>query len=124
MSAIVIADDHPVMRLLAKRSLEEAGYEVIEAADGRQALELVSHHRPAAVLLDWQMPELTGPAVCSRLRADPDLAATPVIIMTGFGEEAFMQAARDAGASDCLVKPVEPSVLLACVEQVLQATVA
>lgn len=124
MPAIVVADDHPLMRMLAKRSLEDAGYEVFEATDGRDALELVSRHRPAAVLLDWQMPELTGPAVCTRLRADPDFAATPVVIMTGFGEQAYAQAARDAGASDCLVKPVEPTALLACIERLLQATTA
>jgi CheY-like chemotaxis protein len=124
MPAIVVADDHPLMRLLARRSLEDAGYEVIEATDGRDALKLVSLHHPAAVLLDWQMPELTGPAVCRRLRSDPAFAATPVVIMTGHGEESFKQAAREAGASDCLVKPVEPSALLACVEQLLQVTVA
>jgi len=120
----VIADDHPLMRMLARRSLEDAGYEVIEATDGRHALELISQQRPDAVLLDWQMPELTGPAVCLRVRADPALAGTPVIIMTGHGERTFIQAARDAGASDCLVKPVEPSALLACLEQLLRPNAA
>jgi two-component system phosphate regulon response regulator PhoB len=121
MATILIADDHPMIRRLVRCTLEEAGHEVIEAADGLEALELAWSHRPAVVFLDWQMPELTGLVVCRRLRAAPEFAATAVIIMTGFSEEAFVRAAHDAGADDCLVKPVEPDVLLACTEQVLQA---
>ncbi|HTX46545.1 MAG TPA: response regulator [Solirubrobacteraceae bacterium] len=124
MATVLLADDHPTMRLLVRRSLEEAGYDVIEAVDGLQAFELAIEHRPTLIFLDWQMPGLTGLDVCKRLRVLPEFASTAVIMMTGFAELAMIQIARDAGADDVLVKPVEPQVLLACTERVLQPEAA
>jgi DNA-binding response OmpR family regulator len=120
MATVLLADDHPTMRFLVRRSLEEAGHEVIEAVDGLQAFELAVDHRPMVVFLDWQMPGLTGLDVCMRLRALPEFAATAVIMMTGFAEQAMVRTARNAGADDVLIKPVEPQVLLACIDRVLQ----
>jgi CheY-like chemotaxis protein len=124
MATVLLADDHPTMRLLVRRLLEEAGHDVIEAVDGLQAFELAVDHRPTLIFLDWQMPGLTGLDVCKRLRALPEFASTAVIMMTGFAELAMIQTARDAGADDVLVKPVEPQVLLACTERVLQPQAA
>jgi DNA-binding response OmpR family regulator len=124
MATVLLADDHPTMRFLVRRSLEEAGHDVIEAVDGLQAFELAVDHRPMVVFLDWQMPGLTGLDVCMRLRAMPEFATTAVIMMTGFAEQAMIRTARNAGADDVLVKPVEPQVLLACIDRVLQPEAA
>jgi CheY-like chemotaxis protein len=121
MATVLLADDHPTMRLLVKTVLESAGHEVIEATDGTEALALASSCQPAVVLLDWSMPGLTGLAVCRALRADSKFDSIPVIFMSGHLEPAYDRAARDAGADDCLLKPVEPDEMLASVERVLLA---
>jgi CheY-like chemotaxis protein len=121
MATVLLADDHPMMRSLVRTVLEAGGHQVIEATDGVEALQLASSCQPALVLLDWSMPGLTGLAVCRQLRADSKFDAVPVIFMSGHLEPAYARAARAAGANDCLLKPVEPDVMLAAVERALMA---
>src|SRR3954466_9096059 len=83
MKTIVIADDMPVMRELVRDTLELGGYEVVEAVDGLQALELVQQEHPSLVILDRRMPGLSGDQVCTELRTDPTTRTLPVVIMTG-----------------------------------------
>ena len=107
------------MRLLITSVLTSAGYEVIEASDGARAAELASTCRPALALLDWQMPHLSGLEVCRRVRADPQLRTMAVVILTGHHERAYKEAAWNAGADDCLVKPFDPDAMLARIDELL-----
>src|SRR3954453_5672827 len=75
-------DDDAAWRLLKSRTLESAGYEVIEAATGADALSLAHSHRPALVLLDVHLPGLDGFEVCRRLKSDPDTQTIPVVHVT------------------------------------------
>lgn len=121
MSTILVAEDNAQMRLLVTRVVSGAGHEVIEAGDGAQAIEFASRFRPALALLDWQMPHFSGLEVCRQLRADPELSGMAVIILTGHDETAFREAAVEAGAHDCLVKPFDPDVMLARIDELLLA---
>jgi PAS domain S-box-containing protein len=107
---IVLADDNADMRAYIKRILEEGGYEVDAVANGRQALDAVRAGArigapPDLVLSDVMMPEMDGFALLSALRADPDLRATVLILVSArAGEEARLEG-LNAGADDYLVKP-------------------
>ena len=67
---VVLAEDEPDIRLIARLSLKRAGFDVVTANNGAEALARVAEHAPDVVLLDWMMPEMDGPSACSRLKAD------------------------------------------------------
>ncbi|MEA3018640.1 MAG: two-component system, cell cycle response regulator [Actinomycetota bacterium] len=110
---IVVADDSIVVRTLLRRQLEEHGHIVIEAVDGEDALRACRDHRPDLVLLDVEMPKLDGHAVLAALRADPDLADTPVVFLTARTTTEDVVEGLRLGAHDYLRKPFEPAELLA-----------
>lgn len=113
MSKIIIADDHSTIRLLLKKQLQLAGYEIALATNGVEAWELVKQLHPALILCDWMMPKMDGIEVCRHIKADPELARTFLILLTSKGEVTDRVAGLDAGADDFLSKPVEPNELLA-----------
>src|SRR5689334_12674674 len=78
---IVIADDSPLYRKLLAETLANGPYEVFVAKNGREALDFVAQHRPAVLITDWEMPDLTGLEICSQLRRDPEFL-TYVILLT------------------------------------------
>ena len=80
---VLIVDDDTVARLLAREALEQSGWRVEEADNGRLGVEAFVHHLPDLVLLDIMMPEMDGFAVCTELRRIPEGAHTPILIMTG-----------------------------------------
>lgn len=109
---ILIADDAAFMRMRLKKLLDEAGYEVVEAANGQEAVSLYAEHRPSAVLMDITMPEMDGVAATEAIcRSDPKAR---VIMVSALGQQAMIVAAIKAGAKDFVVKPYEP-------ERVMQA---
>jgi CheY-like chemotaxis protein len=120
MMSILVADDAPGVRKLLRLILEP-GYEVIEAGDGDQALRQLTDHRPDIAILDVSMPELTGIDVCRRLRQDPSLATTGVIVITANGTPLDRTVALDAGADYFLTKPFSPGVIVRLVESLLVA---
>lgn len=123
MTTILVADDDPDLRDILRSTLEPAGFSVIEAADGDQALQLVRAQPPDLVILDYQMPQLTGPQVCERLKQDLLLRHLPVILLTGKSEVQDKVEGINAGADDYVVKPFEPEELLARIQMVLRRTV-
>ena len=97
---LLVVDDSDEMRALLQQQLAARGYEVVTAADGEQALELVSERQPDAILLDHELPGLSGLDVLARLRTDDALAAVPVIMLTSEHEQALLLTSLRAGAHD------------------------
>ena len=117
---LLVVDDSDAMRALLERELAQRGYDVITAADGGRALALVAERRPDAILLDHELPGLSGLEVLARLRADDRLAAVPVIMLTSEQEPALLLTSLRAGAHDHLRKPFDPAELEARVAAALR----
>lgn len=117
---IVIADDDPDLRDILRSVLEPAGFSVTECENGAKALETVRTQGADLVLLDFMMPQMTGPQVCEQLKSDLVLRHIPVVMLTGKSELQDKVYGIDAGADDYLVKPFEPAELLARVKMVLR----
>ena len=119
---VVIADDDRTIRLLARVAMEGAGFDVIEAADGREALEAIQSGLPDLMLLDVTMPVMDGYAACSALRRLPDGERLPVIIITGLDDPESINQAYDAGATDFVTKPINWGVLRHRVRYIMRAS--
>ncbi|MDX1978563.1 MAG: SpoIIE family protein phosphatase [Pseudanabaenaceae cyanobacterium bins.68] len=113
MVSILVIDDDLVLRMVLQKMLTEQGYQAIAAADGKEGLTLAKQHQPALIICDWLMPEINGLEVCRQVRADPDLAATFLILLTSLGDVADRVKGLDAGADDFLTKPIDFSELKA-----------
>ncbi len=116
---ILIVDDDPDVLDILRISLEEH-YELVQAQNGEEALKTIYRRPPDLVIIDWVMPKMTGCEVCQKLKKDLLLRHLPVIILTGKGEVKDKVEGLDAGADDYMVKPFEPSELLARVKMVLR----
>ena len=117
---ILVADDNPDNLEILRMRLSSQGYDVITAADGEEALAIAKERQPDLILLDVMMPRLDGVAVCQRLRADPRLPFTPIIMVTAKSATQDVVAALEAGADEYLVKPVDHGALLARVRSMLR----
>ena len=116
---VLVADDDPdILELIAFR-LERAGYDVVRATDGEQALQLATELHPDLAVLDVMMPKLTGYDVTRRIRADDATKRMPVILLTARVQEADVQRGFEAGADDYLRKPFSPQELRARVQAIL-----
>jgi DNA-binding response OmpR family regulator len=102
---VLVAEDHDDTRQLLRLLLERRGFDVIEAADGEEALRLVESARPDLVLLDGGLPRLDGLGVTRRLRACGPAARLPIVFLSGRAEAVARSAAFEAGCDDYLVKP-------------------
>jgi PAS domain S-box-containing protein len=114
---ILLAEDNEMIANSFTDILETQGYQVITAIDGVEALELTRTRRPALVLMDIQMPGLDGLEAIRRLRADPAVAATPIIALTALAMPGDRERCLEAGASEYLSKPVQWTELLKQVER-------
>jgi two-component system, chemotaxis family, chemotaxis protein CheY len=119
MHTILAVDDSAAMRQLLSFTLKNAGYEVIEAVDGTDALEKTAARDFDLVLTDQNMPNLDGIGLTRKLRESPAFKATPILILTTESSDQMKQAGRAAGATGWLVKPFDPEQLLATVKRVL-----
>ena len=120
-ATILLADDDAQMRRLLRTVLEREGFKVLEATDGLETLEAIDTHGIDLVLLDHDMPRLTGLGVLEELRAQVSTAGLPVIMLTARTDDTESQA-LDLGAQDYLTKPVQPRSLVARVKAVLKRT--
>jgi DNA-binding response OmpR family regulator len=121
MKRIVVVEDQADIRRLIRWSLEEGAYQIFEAANGRLGLEAVRSLRPDLLLLDVMMPgELDGYQVCSMLRADPEFAQLPIMLLTARAQQSDRIAGQQAGADEYLVKPFSPMTLADTVERMLK----
>ena len=116
---VLVADDDDDIRDLVAFRLDRAGYEVLRAGDGQEALDLAREHRPDLAVLDVMMPKLTGYDVTRELRADAATSRIPVILLTARVQEADVARGFEAGADDYVKKPFSPQELKARVQAVL-----
>jgi DNA-binding response OmpR family regulator len=115
---LVADDDADILALVAFR-LEHAGYAVVTASDGDEALRLARERQPDLAVLDVMMPKLTGYDVTRALRAEDATARLPVILLTARVQEADVARGYEAGADDYVKKPFSPQELRARVQSVL-----
>jgi len=115
---VLVVDDKPMMRDSVGRTLQRAGYTVVAAGNGEQALAMVAKHRPAAVITDLKMPEMDGLELLGKLRtADVDL---PVVLMTAFGTVNDAVEAMKVGAFDFIQKPFEGDQLVLVIRRAVE----
>jgi CheY-like chemotaxis protein len=120
---ILIVDDYAGALYLRSRILSEAGYEVLEATTGEEALRLARANRPSLVLLDVNLPDISGTEVCRQLKADPATSGIPVIQITGaWMSDAARQRGMESGADAYLTEPVDDVTLLRNVVNFLEST--
>lgn len=114
MPQAIVVDDSRAVRMILARTLQDLGFEVREAANGREALELLADGGPGVrlVLADWNMPEVNGLELVRRLRQDPRLASLPVVMVTTETELDQMAAALAAGANEYVMKPFTRDILI------------
>ena len=118
MTTILVVDDEPLIAMALEAALEDAGYRVATAANGRQGLErLAEAPRPDLVLLDMMMPVMSGPAMLAAMAADPELKGTPVVVLSSLPEEAVR--ARAQGVAAILRKPYTVDAVLGAITRVL-----
>lgn len=117
---ILIADDNADNLEILRARLGTKNYEVISATDGEEALALARSQKPDLILLDVMMPKIDGVDVCRRIKADPELPFTPIIMVTAKSSTQDVVAALDAGADEYLTKPVDHGALVARVNSMLR----
>jgi CheY-like chemotaxis protein len=113
MPAVLIVDDDPFIRKLVATTLEDvAGFDLMEAGDGREALDVAGRAAPELVFLDIDMPVLDGIEACRRLREEPGTREATIVMLTAAAGEAAEREAEEAGADLFLTKPFSPLELL------------
>ena len=118
-STILTVDDEPDVLELIRFHLDKAGHRVIQAATGREALEIIRRNRPDLLLLDLMLPDIDGFGVCEILRRSPDTAALPIIIVSAWGTPDSRTLGLELGALDYLTKPFSPRLLVDRVQRLL-----
>ncbi len=118
MKKILIVDDSKVIRMVARKILQELSFETEEAADGKQALEICQKAMPDGVLLDWNMPVMDGLTYLKSLRALPGGDAPIVIFCTTENDISHIQEAIAAGANEYIMKPFDSEIIQAKFDQV------
>jgi len=111
MKSCLIVDDSKVIRMVAKKILQELDFETEEAEDGRGALEICKNHLPTAVLLDWNMPVMNGIEFLRELRAMPGGDQPVVVFCTTENDIDHIQEAIEAGANEYIMKPFDSEIL-------------
>lgn len=119
---ILIVDDDPDILDVLRIILEAEGYEVTEAHDGKEALDIIKKTSPDLLITDFKMPKMCGDVLCNKLKEDILVQHMPIIMLTGKGEVSDKVHGINAGADDYIVKPFEPQELVARVKMVLRRT--
>ena len=108
---VLLAEDEPDVQLIARLSLKRAGFTVVTANNGREAIDKVGEAHPDVILLDWMMPEMDGFDTCRHLKADPATQAIPIIFLTAKVQETEVSKAMAMGAVGCIGKPFDAMTL-------------
>ncbi len=119
---VLVVDDEPYIGRIVQLKLEDGPYDVELAQDGRRALSVLESEEPIdVILLDIMMPHMSGLDVLAALRQLPHRHDTPVIMLTGKGQEADRERAAALGATDFLTKPFSPKKLLARIDELFSS---
>ncbi len=116
---ILTVDDSSTMRQMIAFTLKGANFEVVEAGDGVEALEVAKGKKLSLVITDVNMPRMDGITLVQRLRALPEFKFTPILVLTTESDAAMKQKGKEAGATGWIVKPFSPEKLLDVVNKVL-----
>ncbi len=119
MASILTADDSTSMRQMVSFTLKGAGYEVVEAVDGVEALEIAKTRAFDLVVTDVNMPNMDGITLITELRKLPDFKFTPILMLTTESASEKKQEGKAAGATGWIVKPFDPEQLLGTIKKVL-----
>lgn len=123
---ILIVDDEPNIRTLLRQAFEDfqaRGVEMLETGEGGEAWRLIQAEQPDLIILDIMMPGLSGYEICERVKGDPELAKTHVIILTAKGQAADRQRSFEVGADEFILKPFDTVHLIKCVAHALDIAV-
>ncbi len=116
---IMTVDDSVSVRQMVSFTLKNAGYDTVEAADGKDALSRLTGSRIHMIVTDLNMPNIDGIGLIKAVRAKPDYRFTPIIMLTTESQENKKQEGKSAGATGWIVKPFKPEQLLAVVKKLL-----
>jgi len=119
---ILVVEDETALVTLLRYNLENAGFDVMTAGDGEEALMVVRERKPDLILLDWMLPAISGLEVCRQLRRKPETRDIPIIMLTAKSEEGDRVRGLDSGADDYVSKPFSPAELVARVRAVMRRT--
>ena len=124
MARVLLIDDEPDIRRIARLLLEPYGHEVILGEDGARGVGMAQHQRPDVIVLDLMMPILDGHATLEMLQADQRTAGIPVVILTAVAQETVRERCLSEGATRVLTKPFDPESLAEAIDDVLVARTA
>lgn len=119
MASVLLIEDDEAQRFVARFALKKAGHEVREAPDGKAGVQAARAETPDVIVCDVMMPGMTGYEVLAQLRADPELATVPVILLTAMSDRKHVRQGMTAGADDYLTKPYRPDELCEAISAVL-----
>ncbi|MGA8730253.1 MAG: response regulator [Terracidiphilus sp.] len=118
MPKALVVDDSRTIRTILAKTLREIGFEILEAANGREALEVIEAEKAevSLILLDWDMPEMNGLELLKRLRQAPEFSSMVVVMVTAQTELDHIGEALDAGANEYVMKPFTKDILVGKIE--------
>ena len=116
---VLVVEDFEDNRFMMRRLLEMAGYEVLEATDGEQAMSLAEERRPALILMDLSLPRVDGLAATRRIRQHPEMGQVPIVAVSAHDSADFHAEALAAGCNDYIPKPIDFDQLDALLLRVL-----
>jgi DNA-binding response OmpR family regulator len=118
---ILLVDDNEELLEVLRLSLQDAGFSIITATDGIEALKKARTVLPDLILLDLMLPGMDGFAVCETLRRDPTTASLPVLMLSGMSGQLPKYAGLESGGTDFISKPASPASLIARIREILPA---
>jgi len=116
---ILIVDDEQNIRLLVRRFLSDK-FTVLEASDGKAAVDMAHQYKPSLILMDIMMPNMDGYIACSMIKTDQSMKRIPVVMLTGVGYELNKRLAKEVGADDYITKPLTRQELLDTIGKFLE----
>jgi two-component system, OmpR family, phosphate regulon response regulator PhoB len=121
LKKLLIADDEDGIRRLVRMTLESDSYEILEASDGQEAIDLAREHKPELILLDVMMPRRSGLEVCRTLKEDPSTSTITIFMLTARAQESDRREGKAAGCDGYFMKPFSPVALMRKVDEIFAA---
>jgi DNA-binding response OmpR family regulator len=118
---LIVEDEEDIVELLMVVFSDLANYTILYAKDGQEAINIARANNPDIILLDIQLPDMTGYEVCSKVKSDPAILHTKVIILSGMTQYSDWLKALETGADDYIAKPFNPITLCEKVEELLRS---